>query len=148
MSDELSQLKFIASMFRMTIAEINNIMGEESLQTIFRLMGEKIGESVVQRLSLTSAGADIFVDKMVKEVLEPVLGSGGAEISVNGSEITVILKACPFQQAGIDISNKFYCTYTEGLIETAAKAALTNIEFKSLKLRASDNCDCEFKITL
>ena len=146
MSDELGGLKFIATMFKMAIAEIGNIMGEESLSTIFRLMGEKVGENVAGRINAKTP--EEFVTKMKTDVLEPALGAGNAELTVNGDEISVILKACPFQRAGIDISNKFYCTYTEGLVETAALKAFPNIEFKSLKLRAVDNCDCSFSIKI
>ncbi|MFX1274418.1 MAG: hypothetical protein ACFFBP_18785 [Promethearchaeota archaeon] len=144
MSDELNQLKFIASMFRMAMEEISTIMGEESVQVIYRLLGEKIGESVAKRIQTNTV--ETFSDKFLKDVLFPALGDGGAEIIQEGNTLTVILKVCPFQRAGIDISNKFYCTYTEGLIETAAKQTLGEIEFKSEKLRATDNCDCTFKI--
>lgn len=146
MSEDIGGLKFIASMFRMAIKEIDNIMGAESLQTIFRLMGENVGENVAKRIAANTPEA--FAEKFIKDVLEPALGEGGAEASVSGNEISVILKVCPFQKAGIDISNKFYCTYTEGLIETAAKNSLNVQDFKSEKLRAVDNCDCSFKIIL
>ena len=89
-----------------------------------------------------------YAEKFLKEVLEPALGTDGAIISIDGNNMRVTLKACPFQKAGIDISNKFYCTYTQGLIETAAKESLKNIEFKSDKLRATDNCDCSFNIQI
>ena len=56
------------------------------------------------------------------------------------------MRTCPFKKAGIDITGKYFCTYTEGLIETVAKLALGDGEFKSVKLRSVDNCDCEFKI--
>ena len=48
MSEDIGGLKFIASMFRMAINEIDTIMGAESLQTIFRLMGESIGDNVAK----------------------------------------------------------------------------------------------------
>ncbi len=144
MSDEIGGLKFIASMFRMAIKEIDNIMGTESLQTIFRLMGEGVGEAVAKRINATEP--DAFAEKFQKDVLEPALGDGNAILKVEGNEISVQLKVCPFARAGIDISNKYYCSYTEGLIETAAKNSLGNISFKSEKLRAVDNCDCSFKI--
>ena len=76
------------------------------------------------------------------------MGEGGAEINLDGNSVDVILKVCPFKKAGIDISNRYYCTYTEGLIETATKTALKNVEFQTLKLRAVDNCDCQFKLEI
>ena len=144
--DDIGGLKFIASMFKMVISEIENVMGKESLQTIFRLIGERVGENVANRIQASNPSE--FSEKFLGDVLEPVLGAKGAEISVEGDEMSVILKACPFKEAGIDISNMFYCTYTEGLIETAAKESLGNLEFKSEKLRATDNCDCSFKLNL
>ena len=133
-------------MFKMAITEIDRIMGHESLQTIFRLMGESVGESVSKRIDAKTP--EDFASKFQKNVLEPALGAGGAEVTVSGDEISVIVKVCPFQQAGIDISNKFYCTYTEGLIETAVKNSLGKAELVSEKLRAVDKCDCSFKIKL
>ena len=134
----LKQLKFISSMFSMAMDEFNNVMGTESIQTIFRLMGEKVGETVEKRIKekhkVDSWTPELFADKFVSDVLEPAMGEGEAEISINGNELNVILK--------------FYCTYTEGLIETAAKKAFPDVEFKSIKLRSVDNCDCNFSITI
>ncbi|GAG64690.1 unnamed protein product, partial [marine sediment metagenome] len=50
MSEEISQLKFIASMFRMSMREFNNVMGPETLKTVFRLMGENVGKNIERRL--------------------------------------------------------------------------------------------------
>ena len=148
----VNQLKFIATMFHKAMAEFDKIMGKESIQTIFRLMGEEVGVSVEKRLKekykIESWTSQVFVEKLLSDVLEPVMGEGGAEISMNGNSITVILKVCPFKRAGIDISNKYYCTYTEGMIETAINSAFNNTEFHTLKLRAVDNCDCQFKIEI
>ena len=148
----LKQLKFISSMFSNAMNEFNNVMGPESIQTIFRLMGEKVGETVEKRIKekykVDSWTPELFADKFASDVLEPAMGEGEAEISINGNELNVILKLCPFKKAGTKIDNKFYCTYTEGLIETAAKKAFPDVEFKSIKLRAVDNCDCNFSITI
>ena len=148
----VNQLKFIATMFHQAMAEFDKVMGKESIQTIFRLMGEDVGVSVEKRLrekyKIDAWSPPVFAEKLLSDVLEPVMGEGGAEITLDGSSINVILKACPFKKAGIDISNKYYCTYTEGMIETATKSALNKIEFKTLKLRAVDNCDCQFKIEI
>jgi hypothetical protein len=139
-------------MFHKAMAEFDKVMGKESIQTIFRLMGEEVGVSVEKRLrekyKIDSWTPQVFVEKLLSDVLEPVMGEGGAEITMDGSSLNVILKVCPFKKAGIDISNKYYCTYTEGLIETVSKSALNNLEFHTLKLRAVDNCDCQFKIKI
>jgi hypothetical protein len=150
MKKRINQLKFIATMFHKAMAEFDKVMGKESIQTIFRLMGEDVGVSVEKRLrekyKIDSWTPQIFAEKLVADVLDPVLGEGGAEINLDGNNINVILKVCPFKKAGIDISNLYYCTYTEGLIETATKNALQNVEFHTLKLRAVDACDCQFKL--
>jgi hypothetical protein len=148
----VNQLKFIATMFHKAMDEFDKVMGKESIQTIFRLMGEGVGVSVEKRLrekyKIDTWTPQSFFEKLLSDVLEPVMGEGGADIDIDGGSINIILKVCPFKRAGIDISNKYYCTYTEGMIETAAKAALKNIDFHTLKLRASDNCDCQFKIEI
>jgi len=152
MKKRVNQLKFVATMFHKAMTEFDNVMGKESIQTIFRLMGEGVGISLEKRIrekyKIDTWTTETFAEKLISDVLEPVLGEDGAEITIDGNNLTVILKVCPFKQAGIDISNKYYCTYTEGMIETATKAALNNIEFHTLKLRATDNCDCQFKIEI
>ena len=137
-------------MFSMAMDEFNNVMGPETIQTIFRLIGERQGETVEKRLkekyNIDKWTPETFAEKLTQDIIDPAVGTGASEIKINGNELTVTIKDCPFKRAGIKISNKFYCTYTEGLIETAVKHALDNIEFKSLKLRAVDNCDCSFLI--
>ena len=94
----LKQLKFISSMFSIAMDEFNNVMGPESIQTIFRLMGEKVGETVEKRIKekykVDSWTPELFADKFVSDVLEPAMGEGEAEISINGNELNVILKLC------------------------------------------------------
>lgn len=152
MRRRLNQLKFIATMFHKAMAEFDNVMGMESIQTIFRLMGEEVGITVEKRLQekykIDSWTPQLFIEKLVSDVLDPVLGEGGADVKLNGNKIEVILKVCPFKKAGMKISNKYYCTYTEGMIETAAKNALKDVKFQTLKLRAIDNCDCQFEIEI
>lgn len=148
----IKQLKFIASMFRMSMDEFNNVMGPESIQTIYRLIGESQGKNIEERLRKNMKIEDWtpqdLAKGLIEGVFEPAIGDEQAEISIDKDVMTVILKACPFKQAGIKIEDKFYCNYTEGLIETIAREALDIKEFKSEKLRAVDNCDCTFKITL
>ena len=151
-NDELGRLRFVASMFRMAMAEFANVMGPESIQTIFRLMGEGVAERVEKRMrkkfNIEKWTPELFAEKFIKDVLEPALGEGLAEIQIDGDEIKVIIKVCPFQRAGIEISNKFYCTYTEGLVETAARLALKDIEFDSEHLRATGGENCFFKLKI
>ena len=137
-------------MFSLAMDEFNNVMGPETIQTIFRLIGERQGEAVEKRLKekygIDKWTLEGFAEKLATDVIDSAVGTGASEIKISGNELTVTIKDCPFKRAGIKISNMFFCTYTEGLIETAVKHALDTIEFKSLKLRAVDNCDCSFLI--
>jgi hypothetical protein len=152
LKDRLKQLKFISSMFSMAMDEFNNVMGPETIQTIFRLIGERQGEAVEKRLrnkyNINKWTPELFAEKLTKDVIEPAVGTGESEINIKGNEISVVIKDCPFKRAGIKIANKFYCTYTEGLIETIAKKALGAKEFESLELRAVAKCDCKFLLKL
>ncbi len=146
----LNQLKFISSMFSLAMDEFNNVMGPETIQTIFRLIGERQGEVVVQRLKekykIDKWTPELLAEKISKDVIDAAVGEGASNVSLSGNEMKVVIKDCPFKKAGIKIGNKFFCTYTEGLIDTISKKALGDTEFKSLKLRSVDNCDCEFSI--
>ncbi|MBN1802988.1 MAG: hypothetical protein JW891_15875 [Candidatus Lokiarchaeota archaeon] len=151
MDKRIKQLKFIASIFQMSMKEFNNVMGPETIQTIFRLIGENQGSTTEKRIrekyDIKSWTVQELAEKLLSDVFEPALGENQALIDVKGNEMTIILKTCPFKKAGINIDNKFYCTYTEGLIETIANKAMNKVEFESQKLRAIDKCDCIFKIT-
>lgn len=148
----ITQLKFIASMFQMAMKEFNNVMGPETIQTIFRLIGENQGETIEKRLKekykIDKWTPQEVANKLISDVFEPALGEDQVEITLDGDKMDIILKVCPFKKAGIKIDNKFYCTYTEGLIDTIAQKALGNIEFNSQKLRSVDKCNCNFKITI
>lgn len=149
---ELDQLKFIASMFRMTMEELDKVMGPESIQTIFRLIGERRGKAIENRMrekfDVDEWTPELFAEKFVKDVLDPALGKGQSEINVEGNTLKVGIKVCPFKRAGIDISEKFYCTYTEGLIDYAARNAFGEIQFQSEDLISEGNACCVFKIEI
>lgn len=146
------QLKFIASMFKMAMSEFYNVMGPESIQTIFRLIGENQANSIEKRMrenyEINNWTPDKFSEAFIKDVLEPAIGEENAEIIINNNELTIKIKACPFKKAGIKIEDKFYCTYTEGLIDTVSKLALKNTEFKTEQLQSNGKDCCQFKITL
>lgn len=146
------QLKFVASLFKMTIKELDNVMGPESIQAIFRLMGENQGEAVEARMKkkyeIDNWTPEQFADSLIKDVLEPALGEDSVEYKLNDNELIFNVKVCPFRRGGINITNKLYCNYTEGLIETAAKKALQNIEFNSEDSQAKGGPSCIFKIKI
>ena len=153
MSDKRTQqLKFIASMFKMSMDEFNNVMGPESLQTIFRLIGENQGTAIEKRMREKYNVVDWTPEKLsellIKDVFEPAIGEGYAEIKTEGNEMIVKIKACPFKQAGIKIEDKFYCTYTEGLIDTVSKLTMKNTEFITQLLQSDGKDCCQFKIIL
>lgn len=148
----LGQLKFIASMFQMVMKELDNVMGPESIRTIFRLIGERQGEEIEKRMkekfNIDDWTPEKFAEKLIKDVFDPALGEGQAEIKIEGNELIISLGVCPFKRAGIDTSNKFYCTYTEGLIETVAGKALGDVNFTSEDLISQGKPCCTFRIKL
>ena len=152
LKERLKQLKFISSMFSMAMDEFNNVMGPETIQTIFRLIGERQGEAVEKRLrekhNIEKWTLELLAEKLSKDVIDAAVGTDASEIIIKNDEILVIIKDCPFKRAGIKIANKFYCTYTEGLIETIAKKALGIESFESFELRAVAKCDCKFLLKL
>jgi len=146
------QLKFIASMFKMCMQEFYNVMGPESIQTIFRLIGERQGATVEQRMreryNVDSWTPQKFAELIVKDVFDPALGTGNSEVKIEGDEIIIIFKVCPFDRAGIDISSKFFCTYTEGLVETSLAKAFGNIETVKEELKSDGAPECIFRIKI
>ncbi|MEJ2251153.1 MAG: methanogen output domain 1-containing protein [Candidatus Lokiarchaeota archaeon] len=148
----IEQLKFIASMFRMAMKEFDNVIGPESIQAIFRLIGERQGETVEKRMrekfNIEKWTPEEFADKFIKDVLEPALGKEKSEITINGNQLFVKIKVCPFKRAGIDISDKYYCTYTEGVIDYAAKNAFGSTELITEDLISEGNQCCQYKIKI
>ncbi|MHA1652100.1 MAG: methanogen output domain 1-containing protein [Candidatus Helarchaeota archaeon] len=146
------QLKFIASLFKMIIEESLNVMGPETVQTLFRLIGERQGERVEKRLKtqfkIDKWTPEDFAIKFIKEVIEPALGEGQAEYNKENDDIIINIKICPFQQANIDVSGKLYCTYTQGLVEQAFTKAIGKITFKTEQLIAENKPNCIFRISL
>ncbi|MHA1384895.1 MAG: methanogen output domain 1-containing protein [Candidatus Helarchaeota archaeon] len=146
-----NQLKFIAAIFKMALKEFDKIMGPESIQTAFRLMGEEQGEAVEKRMRKKyniegDWSPEKFADLFIKDVLVPALGEGNAESKSENNEIIITVKVCPFLRAGLTVTHRHFCNYTEGLIETAAKKALKNIDFVPEASIAKGN-DCGiFKI--
>lgn len=145
-----SQLNFITSVFKLCIKELIDTMGPESIQTIFRLIGSGQGEAAEKRIkeqnNITDWTVEQFADIFAKQVLDPALGEGQSEIKIDNSELKVIIKVCPFNDIGIDISNKICCSYTKGLIQTAANKALKNIEFNSEHLQSDGSSECSFRV--
>ncbi|TXT63410.1 MAG: hypothetical protein BAJALOKI1v1_730008 [Promethearchaeota archaeon] len=148
----IEQLKFIASMFRMAMEEMDKVFGPESIRTIFRLIGERQGEQLEKqmkkKLNIDTWTPEKFAKALIEEIIDPAIGTDQSHIEKKGDELIVNIRTCPFKRAGIDIKNKFYCTYTEGLIETAAKCALGDVAFNTEDLISTKKTCCIFKIKL
>ena len=59
LKERLRQLKFIVSMFKLGMEKFDEVMGPESIQTIFRLIGEHQGEEIEKRLKIPAKAAPI-----------------------------------------------------------------------------------------
>lgn len=136
----------------MTVKELDNVIGSESIQNIFRLIGENQGDAIETRMKkryeIDNWTLEQFANSLIKDVLEPALGEDSGEYTLNDDELILNIKVCPFKREGINITNKLYCSYTEGLIEMAAKRAFQDIEFKNEDSQAKGGPSCLFKIKI
>ena len=146
--DRLKKLKFISNIFALTLTEIKDTLGEETLTMIFRRVGETTGEKIVTRFKGKYTTLDEFCGLLISQIIEPIIGEGKASYSVSGDKVSFELQACPYKIAGgfpiKDMS--FFCHYTEGMIDIALKEALPD---KNLTIEPSDlisgNCSsCKF----
>ena len=64
MRERMKQLKFIASMFQMGMDEIRNVMGEESVQVVYRLLGERVGKEQAKKIG--SKDPTLVANKLLK----------------------------------------------------------------------------------
>ncbi|HMF34337.1 MAG TPA: hypothetical protein VKK79_23135 [Candidatus Lokiarchaeia archaeon] len=149
-SKRLAQLKFITTIFSMSLKEIKDIMGFETLTMIFRRVGEAAGENIVKRFQGKYTSIEEFANLLISEVIEPVLGEGNGTASVSGSLVSIDLAACPYKVAGIPIKDmSWFCEYTEGLFDSAIRGAFPGykVETKSPEKIAQDCPTCKFEIT-
>ena len=147
------QLKFIASIFNMSLQEIRDTLGFETLTMIFRRVGEKAAENIVKRLTGKFTSIEEFCSLLVDDVFAPVIGEDMASYAIDNDKITFTLKACPYKKAGgypiQDMS--FFCHYTEGLIDHAVKTAFPSKSFftEPVHLISQAGCEeCVFDISL
>ncbi len=149
-SKRINQLKFIASIFSMSLHEIKEIMGFETLTMIFRRVGEAAGNNVVKRLKGKYNSVEEFTKLLMSSVIGPVLGEGKSKVSVAGNKVTISLGACPYKNAGFPIKDmSWFCEYTEGLFDSAMKAAFPDKKVETVSSdRISKNCaTCKFDIS-
>ncbi len=149
-SKRINQLKFIATIFSMSLHEVKEIMGFETLTMIFRRVGETAGNNVVKRLKGKYNSVEEFAKLLMSSVIEPVLGEGKSTASVVGNKVSISLGACPYKNAGFPIKDmSWFCEYTEGLFDSAMKAAFPDKKIETVSSdRISKNCEtCKFDIT-
>lgn len=147
MSGDLEGLnRFITRVFALLMSRLDAIAGRETIRTVFRLVGESVGERVEARLrekyGVNSWSLERFVELLARDVIAPVVGEDNVSFNVSGDVAKVTFTVCPFEKLNFDIKSKFYCTYTHGVIEEAARKALgdVNVEAESLKSEKADRC--------
>ncbi|MHA1732297.1 MAG: hypothetical protein ACTSU5_10150 [Promethearchaeota archaeon] len=123
-SKRIKQLKFISSIFNLSLKEMKETLGFETLTMIFRRVGEGIAESIVDRLKGKYDSVEEFCDLLVNTVINPVIDDKGS-FTVDGNKVTLKLGACPYKKAaGFPVKDmSWFCDYTEGLIDTSFKLA-------------------------
>lgn len=144
------QLKFIASIFNLTLKEIKDTLGFEALTMIFRRVGESSGENIANRFKGKYKSVEEFGKILIDNIISPIIGEGKSSMIKNGDTYVFKLDACPYKKAGgFPISDmSFFCDYTQGMIETAIKKAFPDkkIEFKTDSL-ISNKCEsCSFSM--
>ena len=144
----INQLKFIANIFKMSLQEIKETLGFETLTMIFRRVGEAAAEKIVKRLNGKYTSVDEFCNLIITQVIEPVIGEGKGGYKVDGNKITFELQACPYKKAGgFPIKDmEFFCHYTEGLFDESLKLAFPDKNFymEPKDLISKDCASCVF----
>jgi len=145
------QLKFIATIFDLSLKEIKDTLGFETLTMIFRRVGETTAESIMKRLEGKYKSEKEFGEKLLEAYFWPIIGKENAKLSIEGNVITIELLNCPYKKAGFPIKDSsFFCDYTQGLVDVAFKKAFPSKKFDfnpPTELLAKEGCKrCFFKI--
>jgi predicted hydrocarbon binding protein len=139
---------FSGNIFKNVIARLEETMGSGTIRAVFRLVGTDLGKRAAERIksskNISKCTLGDFAKTFVDEVIAPVTGSDGVTLKNSSpNEVEIDILVCPFEKMGFDISNKFYCTYTEGLIGRVFEEKLgkeTSIKIKSLKSNGGGKC--------
>jgi predicted hydrocarbon binding protein len=139
---------FSGTIFKNVIARLEETMGADTIRAVFRLVGTNLGKKAAERIrgsqNTSKSTLGEFAKAFVDEVIAPVTGSDGVTLkNLSPNEVEIDILVCPFEKMDFDISNKFYCTYTEGLIGRVFEEKLgkeTSIKIKSLKSDGDDKC--------
>jgi len=153
LSENLERLhRFITRVFVLLMNRLDAVAGRDTIRAVFRLVGETVGERVEKRLrekyNVASWNPEKFAELVAKDVIAPVVGDRCVSYEGNEEEARITFTACPFEKLDLDITTKFYCTYTHGLIEEAARRAFgeeVKVEAESLKSEGADRCSFKIK---
>ena len=151
-SKRLKQLKFIANIFNMSLNEIRETLGFETLTMIFCRVGEASAENVVKRLKGKYETIEEFGQLLIENVIEPVLGENKSTVENSEGKVKISLDACPYKRSGgFKIQEMgFFCHYTEGLFDNAYKLAFPDkTVFTEPVGLIADKCkNCTFDIEI
>jgi predicted hydrocarbon binding protein len=145
---EDKNVKFSDTIFKNVIARLEETMGAGTIRAVFRLVGKDLGKNAAKRINggqnISQCTLCEFAKTFVNDVIVPVTGSNGVTLKNSSpKEVEIDILVCPFEKMGFDIKNKFYCTYTEGLIQKVFEEKLgkePSIKIKSLKSDGGDKC--------
>ncbi|MCF2138679.1 MAG: hypothetical protein K9W44_01325 [Candidatus Lokiarchaeota archaeon] len=148
-NNRLNQLKFISNIFQMSLKEIKDTLGFETLTMIFRRVGEAAADLMVPKLEGKYSTMDEFANLLITYIVEPILGPNQGKIQINENKIDIQLNACPYKRAGhFPIQDMdFFCHYTEGLFDQAFKLAFPdkNFDMEAKELIAKGCKHCIFE---
>ena len=143
-------LNFVGNIFKMSIGEIEETLGYETLTMIFRRVGERSAEIITKRLEGKYTTGAEFAELIVKTVIIPVLGEGNASSKEVDGKVKIIFNQCPYQESGKFILEDaaYFCHYTEGLIDHAFKLAFPDktVLTTPIELLANKCSKCEFDV--
>ncbi|WXG41763.1 MAG: hypothetical protein WED07_13535 [Candidatus Freyarchaeum deiterrae] len=139
---------FSGTIFKNVIARLEETMGADTIRAVFRLVGTNLGKNALERIkdnkNISKCTLGEFAKIFVDEVIAPVTGSDGVTLKNSSpNEVEIDILVCPFQKLGFDVSNKFCCTYTEGLIGRFFEEKLgkdSQLRIKSLKSNGDNKC--------
>lgn len=148
-NNRLNQLKFISNIFQMSLKEIKDTLGFETLTMIFRRVGESQAEILVSKLKGKYHNMEEFAHLLIYHAIEPILGKEKGKITISGNKIEIELEDCPYKKAGhFPIQDMdFFCHYTEGLFHEAFALAFPettfDMEVKDLISKGCKSCTFE-----
>jgi hypothetical protein len=130
-NNRIFQLKFIANIFNLSLKEIKDTLGFETLTMIFRRVGEENAVNIVKQFKGKYKTVEEFCKLIVEQVIEPIIGKDQGKIIIDGEKVIIELNQCPYKKAGgYPIKEMgFFCHYTEGLFDNALKLAFPDKKF-------------------